>query len=347
MTGPKSATLMDVARLARVSTATVSRVVNSSGTVRSVTRSRVLRAIEELDYRPDERARALARGESRTLGMIVSNLKNDFFLDIFQALEGEARRWGYDVVVANTDYHAGRLVSCVRSMVARRVAGLALVVTELEPELAQELGEQPLPVVLYDVGLPAPNVTKIQISDYQSTRRIVEYLYTHGHRRFAFVGHHTGHDPLQARQRAFLEAMRDYGSQVSHKLVADSDSPYGGLRATRQILGSGFRPTAVVCLNDYMALGVLKGLREAGLEVPRDVSVTGFDDVSLAKFANPALTTMAVPRDWIGRSAAAALIPDANGGNLGREIQVDPELLIRESTGPAPTLDDPVGDPVS
>jgi LacI family transcriptional regulator len=85
-----------------------------------------------------------------------------------------------------------------------------------------------------------------------------------------------------------------------------------------------------------MALGVLKGLREAGLDVPGEVSVTGFDDVSLAKFANPALTTMAVPRDWIGRSAAAALIPDANGGSLGQEIQVDPELLIRESTGPAP-----------
>jgi len=332
----RSPTLADVARRARVSNATVSRVINGVDVVRSGTRSRVLRAIEELGYRPDERARSLARGTSRTLGMIVSNLKNHFFLDIFQALEGEARRWGYEVVVANTDYRVERLVRGIQGMIARRVSGLALVVTELEPSIVSDLGEQPLPVVLYDVGQPSANVTTIKINDYQSTRRVVDYLYLQGHRRFAFVGHHTSHDPLRARERAFLDGMRSYGDEVRFETIGDSDSPFGGLRAARQLIRSDFRPTAIVCVNDFMAIGVLRGLREAGLRVPEDVSVTGFDDISVAKFAFPPLTTMAVPRDWIGRSAAAALIPEAEGVALGEELQVDPELLIRESTGAAP-----------
>jgi len=319
-----------------VSNATVSRVINGLAVVRSDTRMRVERAIEDLGYWPDERARSLARGSTRTLGMIVSNLRNHFFLDIFQALEEEARRHGYDVVIANTDYRPERLVRAIEGMTARRVSGLALVVTELETSVAADLAEHTLPVVLYDVGEPSANVTKIKLQDYESMRRIVDYLYNQGHRRFAFIGHHETHDPLQARKRAFVESMLEYGKSVAYESLADADSPTGGLSATRQLIRSAFRPTAIVCLNDFMAVGVLKGLREAGLRVPEDVSVTGFDDISLARFAYPPLTTMAVPREWIGRSAAAALIPEADGVRLGEELLVEPELLIRESTGPVP-----------
>jgi DNA-binding LacI/PurR family transcriptional regulator len=333
MERPKAATLADVARRAQVSNATVSRVINGVDVVSATTRNRVQRAIAELGYRPDERARALARGQSRTLGLIVSNLENDFYLDIFQALETEARRWDYEVVVANTDYRTERLVSSIRAMVAQRVAGLAIVVTEIEPAVVRELAAEGLPVVVYDCAVPAANFATIQIDDYSSTRRIVDYLYSAGHRRFAFVGHHTRHEPLRARERAFRDVLRAH-PDAFFQIVTDADSPDGGLRAARTLVTSDLAPTAVVCLNDFMAIGVMKGLREAGLRVPEDVSVTGFDDISLAKFASPALTTMAVPREWIGRLAASALIPGAGGIALGQEIVVDPELLVRDSTAP-------------
>ncbi|MGA2609614.1 MAG: LacI family DNA-binding transcriptional regulator, partial [Terriglobia bacterium] len=147
--------LEDVAKRAKVSIATVSRVLNEVGPVRNTTKARVLKVVQDLKYHPNIHARTLAGGRSRTLGMIVSNLENPFFLDIFRSLESEARRHAYEVVVANTDYNPRRLVNSVHLMMGRRVAGLAVIVSEMEPTLMQELIESNLPIVFYDVGTPA------------------------------------------------------------------------------------------------------------------------------------------------------------------------------------------------
>jgi LacI family transcriptional regulator len=328
--------LQDVAMQARVSIATVSRVVNNVGPVKNTTRARVLKAIRELKYHPNIHARSLAGGKSRTLGMIVSNLANPFFLDIFRALEGEAHRHGYEVVVANTDYNPRRLVSSVHLMMGRRPAGLAVIVSEMEPTLLQELTESNLPIVFYDVGTPARNISNIKVKYEKGIQRVVEYLYSLGHRRMAFVGHHTGLEPLLDRKKSFLETMKRYAGEVEHMVGADRDGPAGGQQATRQILACGFRPTAIICVNDFMALGVAKELREHGLEVPRDVSVTGYDNISLSQYAYPPLTTVNIPREMIGRLAFSALVPDHEDSQpRGREHLIDPELVIRESTGPA------------
>ncbi|MGA2611802.1 MAG: LacI family DNA-binding transcriptional regulator, partial [Terriglobia bacterium] len=142
--------LEDVANRAKVSIATVSRVLNEVGPVRNTTKARVLKVVQDLKYHPNIHARTLAGGRSRTLGMIVSNLENPFFLDIFRSLESEARRHAYEVVVANTDYNPRRLVNSVHLMMGRRVAGLAVIVSEMEPTLMQELIESNLPIVFYD-----------------------------------------------------------------------------------------------------------------------------------------------------------------------------------------------------
>jgi len=297
----------------------------------------VLKAIQELKYHPNIHARTLAGGKSRTLGMIVSNLANPFFLDIFRSLEAEAHRRGYEVVVANTDYNPRRLVASVHLMMGRRPAGLAVIVSEMEPSLLQELTESNLPIVFYDVGTPARNISNIKVRYEKGIQRVVEYLYSLGHRRMAFVGHHTGLEPLLDRKKSFLDTMKRYAGEVEHMVAADRDGPAGGQQATRQILASGFRPTAIICVNDFMALGVAKELREQGLEVPRDVSVTGYDDISLSQYAFPPLTTVNIPREMIGRLAFSALIPEREDSpSWGREHLIDPELVIRESTGPAP-----------
>ena len=331
-------TLQEVARRAKVSPATVSRVLNNAGCVKEAARVRVLRAIDELNYHPNIHASTLARGRSRTLGLIVSNLKNPFFLDVFQALEADAHGKGFEVMVANTDYRPEQLLTQAKLMQGRRVAGLAFIVSEMAPTLIDELLESRIPVVFYDVGVAARSSANIRTDYARGTRRAVEYLVSLGHRHLAFIGHHTALAPLHVRERSFLDAVRDCGGDAARTaVVAEEDSPAGGQHATRQLFASGFAPTAIVCVNDFMALGVNKALRDMGLGVPQDVSVVGCDNISLSEFACPALTTINIPRERIGHLVSAALMPDGEVSPLwGREIVIEPELIIRDSTGPPP-----------
>jgi LacI family transcriptional regulator len=329
-------TLQEVARRAKVSPATVSRVLNNTGRVKDAARVRVLKAIDELDYRPNLLARTLARGQSRTLGLIVSNLKNPFFLDVFQAFEAEAHAKGFEVVVANTDYRPEQLAKQVKLMEGRRVAGLAVVVSEREPALIERLRESRVPVVFYDVGAPARRCAAIRTDYARGMRRTIEYLSSLGHRDLAFVGHHGALAPLHVRQQAFADAVRDCcGESARSAVAAGEDGPAGGREATRELFASGFEPTAIVCVNDFMALGVITALRERGLAVPEDVSVVGCDNISLSEFACPPLTTVDLPRERIGQLVGEALMPDGEVSDLwGRETVIEPELIIRDSTGP-------------
>jgi DNA-binding LacI/PurR family transcriptional regulator len=330
-------TLIEVAKRAKVSTATVSRVLNDVGPIKNATRFRVLRAIEECRYHPNLNARALAGRKSRTLGMVVSNLENPFFVDIFGALEDEANRHGYEVAVANTNYIPRRLAAQVHLMIERRVAGLAVVVSEMEPGLLRELRELDLPVVLFDVGEAGGRISKIKVNYPSGMRKVVTYLYSLGHRRMAFIGHHAGLQPLHERQKAFLETMKLYAGDVQFATATGRDGTEGGRQATRSLLASGLKPTAIVCTNDFMAIGVMKALREQGLQIPRDVSVTGHDNINLSDFLAPALTTLDVPRDRIGRLAFRTLVPESGDSvGPGNELLIEPQLLVRDSTALAP-----------
>src|SRR5579885_2727369 len=188
--------LEQVARRAKVSTATVSRVLNNIGPVRASTRARVIKAIEELKYYPNLHARNLAGGKSRTIGVIVSNLENPFFLDIYKTVESDAHAGGYEVVVANTDYRPEQLVTSIRLMIGRRVAGLAAIVSEMDPALIDELSDTQIPVVFYDVGCPRKNITNIRVNYRRGIEKVIEYLHTMGHRRIGFVGHHAVLGPI-------------------------------------------------------------------------------------------------------------------------------------------------------
>jgi LacI family transcriptional regulator len=327
--------LEDVAKRARVSTATVSRVLNDIGLVKTSTRARVLKAVKELNYHPNLHARTLAGGKNRTVGMVVSNLENPFFLDIFRALEAEAHRYGYEVLVVNTDYRPQRLVAGVHAMVGRRPAGLAVIVSEVETSLIRELTQAGLPVVFYDVGVSSPNVTNIRVNYGKGMQRVVEYLHDLGHRRMAFVGHHTSLGPLNVRKKSFLDMMASFSPNVEFTTIADVDGPVGGRQAVRRLLGSKFAPTAILCVNDFMAIGVLRELRDQGLSVPGDVSVTGFDNIRLAEFTSPALTTVHIPRERIGALIYEALVPEpGRSAEAGQEVLIETALIVRESTGP-------------
>ncbi len=332
-------TLEDVAKRARVSTATVSRVLNGTREVRPATRARVLRAVEALNYTPDLNARSLAGGNPRSLGMVVSNIANPFFLDIFRSVEAYARQRGYDLIVANTDYSPERLASSVMTILGRRVAGLALVVSETVPPMVATITAA-LPVVLYDGGAHGlENAVNIRANYRGGMQRIMEYLHDLGHRRMAFIGHHARLGPLHERRQAFLSIAAAYAPRVKVMAVENADGLAGGQQAMSQILDSGFRPTAVACVNDLMAFGALRELYLRGVGVPDDVSVTGFDNIALAEFARPALTTADVPRETIARLIFDALVPPAGGDRaLARaEVVVETQLIVRDSTTRPPS----------
>jgi DNA-binding LacI/PurR family transcriptional regulator len=328
--------LNDVARRAHVSTATVSRVLNGTNGVRPATRARVEKAVEDLGYTPNLNARSLAGGHSRTIGMIVSNLENPFFLDIFRGVELHAHRRGYEILVTNTDYSSERLASSIALMRGRRVSGLALVVSESVPTAITAAAGREMPMVLYDCPRDhGRRATSIRANYRAGMRQIVEYLYALGHRRIAFVGHHPSLGPLDDRRSAFLAATKGLKPRVTITTVADEDGLAGGQRAMQQILASGFRPTAVTCVNDIMAIGALRELRANGLSVPGDVSVTGFDNISLAEYSAPPLTTADIPRGEIGRLIVEALLrTPAPARSAPVEITVQPELIVRGSTAP-------------
>lgn len=325
--------LEDVAQRAGVSTATVSRVLNDIGVVKNTTRDRVLEAVAQLKYSPNLHARALA-GAGKTIGLIVSNLENPFFLDIFHHLDLGANLHGYEVLISNTGYDQSRLERAVNMMLGRRPSGLALVVSEMDHVMLDELSARGVRTVAYDAVGSRPGITNIRTNYRVGMQRLAEYLYSLGHRKMAYVGHHPALGPLQDRRQAFEEVLSAYAPEVEFQMVANDDSFAGGKSAARELFDTGFRPSAILCVNDYMALGVLRELREMGLAVPEDVSVSGFDNISLAAVVSPALTTAHIPREQIGRQILEHLILDAKDLS-GGDIVMEPELIIRESTGPA------------
>jgi len=327
--------LQEVARRAKVSTATVSRVLNNVSVVKSTTRSRVLKAVGELNYHPNLHARSLAGGKSRMLGVIVSNVENPFFFDIYRAIEAEAHTHGLEVMMANTGYRPEQLVAGIRMMIGRRVTGLAAIVSEMEPALIKELNQSGIPTVFYDVGVQQKNITNVRVNYRRGIEKVTEYLYSFGHRRLGFIGHHTILGPINERMRTVLDTAAKYPS-LEVRTAVDADNLEGGMQAARCLLSTGFDPTALICVNDITAVGALRELRDRGLRVPQDVSVTGFDNVKLSEFCYPALTTVHIPRERIGRIIFSRLIPDANRPEATNdEIVIDPEFILRESTGPA------------
>jgi LacI family transcriptional regulator len=278
--------LEQVARRAKVSTMTVSRVLNHPSLVKTSTRARVIRAIGELNYHPNLHASNLANGQNRTLGLIVSNLENAFFFDIYRAIEQDAQARGFEVLVANTSYQPEQLVAGIRLMIGRRVAGLAVIVSEMEPALIKELSEAAIPTVFFDVGVEYQNITNIRVDYRHGIGRVLQYLQSLGHRRIGFIGHHAALVPINQRVRTLRDALIQCPTLEVHS-ASGTDSLEGGRQAARALLSTGFQPTALICGNDITAIGALRELRERGLRVPQDVSVTGFDNVKLSEFCYP------------------------------------------------------------
>jgi len=330
----------EVARRAKVSIATVSRTINGVQSVTPQLSRRVWRVIEELGYYPNTQARALVSGRSRIFGLIVSEITNPFFPEIVQGFEDIAVQHNYEILTTSTVHDSKRVALSVRRMIERRVEGVAIVTFGMEEALFDDLKSRKIPLVFIDVGPQLPRVSNIKIDYLHGIRQAVQHLAALGHKSIAFISGPLTLKSAVARQRAFLQSMQEISLPVDEKhLIEGNHTLEGGMDALKKILELPKRPTAVICSNDMTAIGVMREGYEAGLQIPRDLSLVGFDDIRLAQFVIPPLTTIRMSQTEIARMAFNALlaevqrqIPSPNGS----EYVLRTSLVLRDSTAMAP-----------
>lgn len=328
--------IREIAKRARVSTATVSRTINRVPTVKPLLARRVWKAVDELGYFPSTQARALVSGRSRMFGLIVSEITNPFFPEIVHVFEETALQHNYEILLTSTVHDTERMKIAVRRMLEHRVEGVAVMTFGMEESLLDDLKLRKVPLVFVDVGPPRPHVSNIRIEYLLGIRQAVQHLAALRHERIAFI---TG--PLElksalARRDAFLQAMNEIGMPVDNGFMVEGNHTLeGGESAFGRLLALPSPPTAVLCSNDMTALGVMRKSYAEGIVIPRDCSVIGFDNVRITQYTLPPLTTIEMSQAELARIAFKALLEDVQRevpNSKGTEYVLKTSLVLREST---------------
>ncbi len=339
MTLPRPApTLMDVAKLSGFSTATVSRCLNFPDQVSAKTRALVADAIAALGYSPNFGARVMASSRTNTIGAVIPTMENAIFARGLQAFQEELDAQGYTLLVASSSYSADREAAQIRALVARGADALLLIGHHRDPEIYRFLAAQNVPVLVswaFDNAFPQPSVGFDNRCAMAALARQVLVL---GHRRLALISAHLEvNDRARGRLQGIWDAMDEVG--LARGTLHVVETSYGietGAQAFAEVMARSPRPTAVLCGNDVLAAGAVGQARAMGLDVPGDVSVTGFDDIDLAQVVYPALSTVHVPHRRMGQLAAQSLIASLQGGGAPVSHEVEAELCPRASLGPVP-----------
>jgi len=335
-TGRTAATIHDVAERAGVSVATVSRVLNAQGVVREETTQRVLAAAEALAYVPNVAARALSIRRSQTIGIVLPDVHGEFFSEVIRGIDVAARHAHYHILVSGSHSNAGEVLEVLAAM-RGRVDGLVVMAPDVaRPSLHNSLPSD-LPLVLLnstDGGRDA-----ITVDNYGGARSMVRYLAELGHERIAFIKGPPQNADARERLRGFRQALRSAGTAAPQPLELAGDfTEESGSRAVREILGmrESQRPTAIFAANDSMAVGALAALAEGGIAVPDEMSVAGFDDIPIARYVTPPLTTIRVDIADLGRRAFGLLLtaierPAGPAEGAGRRDCIATTLVARQS----------------
>ena len=331
--------IKEVAKLAKVSTATVSRTINGSDKVTPETAERVRRAIETLKFYPNTYARALGSGRSSLYGLIISDLTNPFFPELVKSFEEIAVQHGQEVLIANTNYDPHRMEICVSRMLQRKVDGVAIMTSEMAEHLVDELSVRRIPLTFLDTAVPQKGISNIAVDYAVGIDAAVEHLTSLGHKAISFIAGPPSLTSARIRKRAFIHSLeRNRIKQDPHFMVEGNHHTDGGYDAMCRLLDLKVRPTAVLASNDMTAIGAMVAIFERGLEIPNDISIIGFDDIELSAFTQPALTTVRLSRQEIAKMAFYALYNTyQTGANKGVEYPIRTTLIVRKSTGPKPT----------
>ncbi|GCD82949.1 LacI family DNA-binding transcriptional regulator [Parageobacillus thermoglucosidasius] len=324
--------ISDVAKLANVSTATVSRVLSNSGNVKKETTEKVLEAIRKLNYQPNMLARQLRKLETKTILVVVPDITNTFFSKVLRGIEHVAIENDYEVLLGDTGNNIERESGYLNILRQRKADGMIMLTARLEARELEEIASE-FPVVLACEYLEGSTIPTVSIDNISSARKATEYLIHLGHRRIGFISGPLNVILSRDRLKGFQQAMAQHGIPIESLLVQEGDFSFeSGYNMMMKFLALDQPPTAVFASNDEMAIGAIKAIKSRGLRVPDDISVVGFDDIQFASIYEPALTTISQPMFEIGKKAMELLIKLINKDKLEKSQYIlEDQLVIRET----------------
>ncbi len=338
-------TIKDIARQAGVSHTTVSRALHNSPLISEQTTHRILQIAADLQYHPSFAARSLKTNRSQALGVIVSHIDDPFFSEILQGIDDIAQASGYSLFIAASQQDPVRENAIVQTMRDHRVDGVILCSPRFTTEQSSQLQSYNIPIVAINNQADEEYQYSIYHDDVDGGGQACEHLVNLGHRRIAYLGDASSGRTTKERQAGYLQAIHKAGLSVNPDYIyqVPGNSARQGYAAVEYFLGLVIMPTAIICYNDMIAVGVLKGFHEAGLRVPKDISVTGFDNILVSDFTLPPLTTIDQPKRFLGVEAGRMMLdllcaktsPNQSDHGIKRLRGM---LLIRQSTAP-PRLD--------
>ncbi|MBN2123650.1 MAG: LacI family DNA-binding transcriptional regulator [Deltaproteobacteria bacterium] len=328
-------TILDVARIAHVSTATVSRVINSPEKVRDETRRRVYRAMDICRYKYNALARDFATKRSHTLGLILPTITNPIFAESTRGVQDFANNTGYQVILGNSYYQYEKEAGLANLLRERQVEGLLITTTDLKGQILKDLIDEDFPFVLLYSTVRRGPMWSVGVDNFLGGYRATEHLVRLGHRRIAMLaGSFHFSDRSYHRWHGYKSSLKEYGIPYDPALLLQTDYTLAsGKKGIEKLISLDNPPTAVFCSNDFIALGAMEGAREMGLHLPEEMSIVGFDDMEISSFVVPSLTTIRQPAYEMGKLGAEALVRRLTQGST-RPVHelLETSLVIREST---------------
>ncbi|MDX6154183.1 LacI family DNA-binding transcriptional regulator [Marinococcus sp. PL1-022] len=327
-------TIYDIAERAEVSIATVSKVINNKGKIGEKTKQRVLAIMDELDYQPSTVASALTGKQTNTIGLLVPDIANSFFAELARSVEDTGHAGGFNVVICNTDNNPEKEIQYLWWLNQKRVDGIILGTGIQNTKALQDFMKQNIPLALVARDASAIDVDTVLVDDHRGGYEATKHLLQAGHTRIAFVVGEMNNSSDTERLKGFYEAYDEYGvSREEAVLVKDNHSIDDAKKSMLEALQNDPGITAVFALNDFLAIGCIQAGKEAGRQVPEDLSVVGFDDTFIATLSDPPLTTVAQPILEMGRLVTQMLVDRIGGKNeTTRTVILNPELHVRKTT---------------
>lgn len=330
-------TIRQVADRAGVSIATVSHVLNDTRYVSDELRERVLQAMRELSYQRNGLARSLRSGKSHTIGLVLPDSSNPYFAEIARAVQDAAYELGYSLLLCNTDGDLEKEATYGSLLIEKQVDGVILIAAGASGEHIAELQRCAIPIAVVDRDSPDVAADSVQIDNRQGGELAARHLLELGHRRIACIAGPLDVYPSYDRVYGYMDALRAAGIEIDPELIVNSNfRANGGYQAAGRLLAQSALPTAIFACNDLMAMGAIGAIVDHGLRCPADIAVVGFDDIQLSQYTNPALTTVAQPKQEMGRQAARLLLERMQAPALPiRTIELAARLVVRRSTQPS------------
>ena len=330
------ATIRDVAKLAGVSSITVSRVINNSGYVSKATRERVEKAIKELNYVPNTLATSFRSNRTYTIALVVPDVTNPFWTTVARGVEDVAAEKDYSVILCNTDEDSAKESRYIEILLRRQVDGILIAPATDDGERLLPIRSQETPCVILDREVKHFNADVVRCDSVAGSRELTQHLLDIGHRRIAMISGPATVSTAEDRVEGYRRALQERGLTVDENLVKRGEyKQSSGYRLMREVMTDGLSPSAVFAANNFIAVGVMEAIREAGLRVPEDIALVCFDDLPQASLIYPFLTIVAQPAYEIGTTSAELLLEQLTGKTQRKEraVVLETELIIRESCG--------------